>query len=418
MRFSLRACQTLVVGSHALKIALDVVALAIAAGAVGWFMYSCLKRSDDPARLAFKWVLTALVVLFIIKVVGPSAASGGYAAMLFLPLAAVCAIVLIVTWRHNIAGLLSKPFTNLYDGGSEEPIPQPAYSIARAHQKKGQYLEAVAAIHKQLERFPTDLEGQLLLAEIQAENLKDLPAAESTIEGLCAQPGHAPQNIAFALYSLADWHLKIAQDGEAARRNLQKIVDQFPDSEFAVGAAHRLAHLASTELLLTPHDQKKFVVSEGVRNLGLVRDQEHLKPTETDPAQEAAECVKHLEQHPLDNEVRERLAVLYADHYGRLDMATAELEQMIAQPNQPAKLVVHWLYLLADLQIRSGADFETVQQTLQRIVDRAPNLAAAEIARNRLALLKLEMKAKGKSQAVKLGSYEQNIGLKRGLPRR
>ena len=33
-------------------------------------------------------------------------------------------------------------------------------------------------------------------------------------------------------------------------------------------------------------------------------------------------------------------------------------------------------------------------------------------------LLKLEMKAKDKNQAVKLGSYEQNIGLKRGLPRR
>jgi hypothetical protein len=28
------------------------------------------------------------------------------------------------------------------------------------------------------------------------------------------------------------------------------------------------------------------------------------------------------------------------------------------------------------------------------------------------------MKSKDMSQAVKLGSYEQNIGLKRGLPRR
>jgi hypothetical protein len=51
-------------------------------------------------------------------------------------------------------------------------------------------------------------------------------------------------------------------------------------------------------------------------------------------------------------------------------------------------------------------------------VDRDPKAAAAEIALHRLALLKLEFKAKGKSQDVKLGSYEQNIGLKRGLPRR
>ena len=87
----------------------------------------------------------------------------------------------------------------------------------------------------------------------------------------------------------------------------------------------------------------------------------------------AAECVKHLEQHPLDTEAREKLAVIYADHYGRLDLAAGELEQMIAQPNQPGRLVVHWLNLLADLQIRRGAGFEVARQTLQRIVDRDPD---------------------------------------------
>ena len=102
------------------------------------------------------------------------------------------------------------------------------------------------------------------------------------------------------------------------------------------------------------------------------------------------------------------------DHYQRLDLATDQLEQMIQQPNQPAKLVVRWLNLLADLQIRSRADFQTVHQTLQRIVDRDPNLAAAEMARHRQALLKLELKANESRQEVKLGTYEQNIGLKQG----
>ena len=171
-------------------------------------------------------------------------------------------------------------------------------------------------------------------------------------------------------------------------------------------------------MLLATHERKRFAVTEGVRNLGLLRGQEHLKPAEPDPEKVAAECVKHLEQHPLDTEAREKLAVIYADHYGRLDLAAGELEQMIEQPNQPGRLVVHWLNLLADLQIRGGAGFDAAQQTLQRIVDRDPKAAAAEIARHRLALLKLEFKAKGKSQDVKLGSYEQNIGLKRGLPRR
>jgi len=94
------------------------------------------------------------------------------------------------------------------------------------------------------------------------------------------------------------------------------------------------------------------------------------------------------------------------------------LEQLIQQPNQPSRLVVRWLNLLADLQIRGGVDYETVRATVQRIVDRDPKAAAASVAQNRLATLKLELKAQQKNQAVKLGSYEQNIGLKQGLPHR
>jgi hypothetical protein len=270
-------------------------------------------------------------------------------------------------------------------------------------------------VHKQLERFPTDLEGHLMLAQILAKDLKDLPAAETTIQRLCAQPGHAPKNLAFALYSLADWHLELGQDREGARRALQQIIDAFPDSEFALGAAQRLARLGGPEMT-GPLEPKKYTVTEGPCNLGLLQGHPNLKAPEIEPAQLAAELIAHLDMHPLDGESREKLAILYADHYGRLDLAADQLEQLIQQPNQPARLIVHWLNLLADLQVRCGLDYETVKQTLERIINRGPKLAAAEIARNRLALLKLELKTHAQGPAVKLGTYEQNIGLKRGLP--
>jgi tetratricopeptide (TPR) repeat protein len=403
---------------HTIKIVLDWVAVAAALGALGWLGRWCLKRSEDPPRLIMKWVVTALTIGFIVKVVGPMVSGGGMDAIFGIPAMGISAIIMVIVWRHAIAALIAKPFGDLYDGGSAQADARPMYSMAQALQKKGRYQESVLEIHKQLERFPTDVEGQMLLAQIHAEDLKDLPAAELTIRRFCEQPGHAQQNIAFALYSMADWHLKIGQDREAAERDLQKIVELFPESEYALGAANRIAHLGSPEMFLAHHEHKKFVVTEGPRNLGLIRGREPELTTEPDPEKLAAECVKHLEQHPLDVEARERLAVIYADHYGRLDMATAELEQMIEQPNQPGRLVVHWLNVLADLQVRSGAGLETVQQTLQRIIDRDPKAAAAEIARHRLSLLRLELRSKDKSQAVKLGSYEQNIGLKRGLPGR
>jgi len=126
--------------------------------------------------------------------------------------------------------------------------------------------------------------------------------------------------------------------------------------------------------------------------------------------------VRHLEAHPLDTEARENLAVIYADHFDRLDLAADQLDQLIALPNQPGKRVVGWLNLLADLQIRHGADHETVRQTLARIGELFPDSVAAHAAARRLVHLKLELKAREKTGTVRLGTYEQDIGLKGGSP--
>jgi len=396
------------------EIAGRIIALALVIGVAGFLVIRSIKRADDPVRMILKWFVTLGVVVCMVWVAFPALRKESYEAFYGFAVGLVCLAALIVTWRQDLAALVAAPLAALYDGGTEPPDPHPAYSVALARQKQGRYLEAVAEIRKQLSRFPTDVEGQLLLAQIEAEDLRDLPAAELTIQHFCEQPGHAPQNVVFALYSLADWHLKIAQDREAARRALETIMARYPDSEFAPGAAHRIAHLGSAGMPLPGQERKQFVVTEGAKNLGLLASLEHLRPTETDPAQVAAEYVKLLEQHPLDFEAREKLAVIYADHYRRLDLATEQLEQLIQEPHQPAKLVVHWLNLLADLQVRGGADHETIRQTLQRIVDLNPHFAAAQIAQHRLALLNLELKAREKGQAIKLGSYEQHIGLKQG----
>ena len=101
---------------------------------------------------------------------------------------------------------------------------------------------------------------------------------------------------------------------------------------------------------------------------------------------------------------------------GGRDLAADQVEQLLSQPNVPAKHVVHWLNLLADLQIKHAGNVAEARQALQRIVDLFPQSAAAENARNRVAHLQLELRARKESQVVKLGSYEQNIGLK-GWPR-
>jgi TolA-binding protein len=339
-------------------------------------------------------------------------------AVLMVGSVAISGIILSTMWAPQLGNFLSNPITNLFDGGHEAPELKPYYSIAIAKRKQGKFLEAVAEVRRQLGRFPNDFEGVMLLAGIQAEDLQDLPSAEITLNHFCEQPHPPPKQVAAAMNLLADWQLKLAQDAEAARAALEKIIRRFPDTELALLAAQRIGHLAGAQKnVLAALDRQAMAVPEGVKNIGLLRATEHLRPTETDPGKLAAEYVTHLEQHPLDTEIREQLAVLYADHYQRLDLAKGELEQLIGSPNQPAKRVVHWLNLLADLQVRHGADYDTVRQTLEQIVERFPDWAAAEMARARLNRLALEFKGQAQRATVKLGVYEQNLGLKHGRPR-
>ena len=67
------------------EIVRGIVLLAIALGAIGWFFYWCLKRSEDPARLILKWVLTVPVICFLIFVAGPMAGRGDLGAVMGVP---------------------------------------------------------------------------------------------------------------------------------------------------------------------------------------------------------------------------------------------------------------------------------------------------------------------------------------------
>jgi tetratricopeptide (TPR) repeat protein len=396
--------------SHAITISVEVALFIAGLACLIWLTIRALKRAEDPAKILFKWAFTILLVLAVfwafprINIYGPI-------------LVVAMGVILSIVWTPHISELLSRPLTGLYDGGIEPPEPRPYYSIALARRQRREFLQAVVAIRGQLAKFPNDFEGVILLASIQAEDLQDLPSAEITLNHFCDQPNPPPRQFAAAMNHLADWHIKLAQDFDAARAALAKINARFPDTELSLQAAQRIAHLGGTEqVVLAAMDRQPMPVPEGVKSAGLLASMEHLRPTEVDPTRLAAAYLKHLEEHPLDTEAREKLAVIYAEYYQRLDLAAGELNQLIEMSNQPAKRVAHWLNLLADLQVQHGADYDTVRATLERIIERFPDYAAGELARGRLARLKLELKGRKETPGVKLGVYEQNIGLKRGLP--
>lgn len=392
---------------------LDIVSLVISLGGAGALFWFAFERSTDRPALILKWLVTAPVLLVIWKVSIPLFRTGGQEAVIGLFVTVFCGAVLAVLWTGSLTDLMAKPFAALFDGGNTPPEPKPHYSIALAKRKRNKPLEAVIAIREQLARFPNDYEGTMMLAHIQAEDLKDLASAEMTLNHFCEWDKAPPKQVAAALVQIADWHLKLAQDAHSAGVALERIVEKYPDSEMALVAKQRIAHLGGTEKhLLASQDRSPVFVPEGVKNMGLLESSAHLVPAETPPGELAASYVKHLEQHPHDTEAREKLAVIYATHFKRLDLATIELEQMIGEPNHPYKRVARWLNLLADLQVRGGADYETARATLERIIERFPDYGVADVARSRLAHLKLEFKALEKTPEKTMGVYEENIGLK------
>lgn len=395
--------QLLAVTAHDVwRLTSAILIILLALAIVGYAVWHGLQQSEDPVRIIVKGVITIGAFIFVI-----AAALAGPAGMF---LGIVVAAFIGFMWAPHLGALVASPFTEMFEG-SHDVVRVPLYSMAEARRKRGHYLEAVQEIRKQLADFPTDFPGQYMLAEIQAQDLHDLSAAHATIFEILAQPGHHQKNIVFALNRLADWQAN-DQQIVVAQETLERITKLFPESEDAQLAEQRIAHLGSAERALPTDRGAVIPLPHHEENVGLRPDFTGFKLPPEDPGLLAAQYVKQLETYPQDFETREKLALLYADQFQRADLAEVQLEQLIGHPHQPPKQVARWLNLLAEVQLRSGAEIERPHATLQRIIELYPNSAAAETALHRQRFLKIELKAHQKSEAIKLPATDQRLGLR------
>ena len=396
------------------EIAAFCLPIAGMAAVIGWLMWHWLKRSEEPSRLVVKWVQTLLVFVYLGVIVVPTVAKGG--AFDGIPMAAVGGLLLAFIWGSSIGGFFANPIAALFDGGSQEVEPHPSYDIGQGLTKRGLYQEAAAEFEKQLALFPKDFTGHLLLAELQMNHLENASAAANTLERFINQPGHAGESVAYALNRLSDWRLRAGETEAAVREPLERILQLFPDTEAAQTALQRLAHVrlpsASKE-----GEPRRIAVPHSEERLGLRDDFSGFKPPAEDFAATATRLVHQLEQHPQDWEAREQLARVYAEHFHHIHLAVDQLEQLVAQPGQPAKKVIFWLHMMADFYARQAGDLGKARETLQRIIARDPDSGSAQKARQRIAQLAMELRAQQTTPAVKLGSYEQNVGLRHGQPK-
>ncbi len=257
--------------------------------------------------------------------------------------------------------------------------------------KFGKYTEAEWEIIRQLENWENDAAGWLLLAELYATQFQDLAEAEQIVLEICDQPNATPSQISVALHKLADWHLKLAGDPDAARRALQVIGDRLPGTHLA-----RMAQLRSVQIPHTAEEFRDQAMAQPVPMPALSFEE---TPADVEPALDAGRAAalanrlsEKLTSHPNDIASREKLARVLAGQLGKVDLAIEQIELLLGLPDAAESKRAEWLGLIAAWHLKFKHDPDTARQLLERVVGEFPHSPQALAARRRLSLMAVEAK--------------------------
>jgi Tfp pilus assembly protein PilF len=264
----------------------------------------------------------------------------------------------------------------------------PMYSSAIAKMKFGKYTEAEWEIIRQLENAENDFNGWMLLAELYATQFKDLAEAEQIILEVCDQPDVKAPQVAVALHKLADWHLRIGNDPEAASRALHVIVSRFPRTH--------LAHMAQLRITQLPRTVEELREQREARPVPLpaLGDSLDENADETVPALDSREAAalanqlsERLRHNPNDVSVRERLARVLAERLDEADLAIQQIGLLFGMSDQPDNKRAEWLGLIAAWQFKFKHDTDAARQLMEQLTREFPNSPQAMAANRRLALM-------------------------------
>jgi len=259
----------------------------------------------------------------------------------------------------------------------------PMYARAIAKIKFGKYTEAEWELIQQLEKAEDDFQGWMMMAELYALHFKDVDEAEQTILEICDNPTVTKSQISIALHKLADWHLSIGENPDAARRALQMVQDRCKGTHLARMAQLRLQQIPATQSELREQKTAEPIplpaLGDTLEESGIDSEQDLRKAQET-----AKNCIERLKQDPNNTHTRERLARALAEHLGRPDDGIEQLSQLLDMPEQLDSKRAEWLSLQAAWQLKYKSDRDKGRELLKRLVREFPGTAQAFAAEQRL----------------------------------
>jgi hypothetical protein len=338
---------------------------------LGWVLVAIWQELEGEALSDFK-------MLCLISTVGmllPAALVFWLGGWKVTGLAALAIVTPIAGYSPSIA--------------AKKKIP-PMYAKAVAKMKFGKYGEAEWDIIGELEKHEDDFDGWMMLADLYANQFKDLHEAEATILEICDQPRTTPSQLSVALHRLADWHLNLGGDPDAARRALQMIADRMPNTHLA-----RMAELRSQQLPETAQDLQETKIKEPIRLPALGDSLDAEAPPEPtmerhEAARQANDCVEKLQRDPNNIPAREKLARLFTEQLAKPELGIEQLSLLLDMPGQRDLKRAEWLGLTAAWHLRHRQDPENARRILERVVAEFPNTPQALAARRRIQLIETD----------------------------
>lgn len=383
--------------------------LAVAFAFSGWVFYRLTQGGEEgeallPRNGLIGWLLLmAILVLVWLPF--------GITLLLLIPVA----LIFSYTWAPSLLGWLFQPLWAVFDGGHDRVEPKPFYHRAASHRNKGQYDLAVYDVMLQLTEFPGDFEGMTLLAELQSEQLSDVNGAILTLEQTISTPGRSDREQILALNRIADLHVR-REDRVSARNTLMRVINGWPKTDAAHFAETRMAHLPTDEVFAALRETPIVAMREFPQNIGLLAPPGSMDAPYANANERATELLNRLKKRSDDWEAREALAILYGRHFRRADLANEQFEQLVNLPRQSEKVVAGWMNLWADIHLGTFDDLSAARAVLVRLRDRFPGTIWADSAHLRLARIGTETGGAPLPKTLKIGHYEQNIGLKQSSP--
>jgi tetratricopeptide (TPR) repeat protein len=335
-------------------------------------IYYIFSRAESAFRLLVKIAASAFLIW-----VGIDLGSGGGIGALIavLPLS-----LLAPLWARPIGEFFGRLVGKGFDGGNREVEKKALLSAVEGYRAAGDPQNALISAEQQIEQFPEDFDCHLLVARIQAEDLRDVGLATRMVKSILRRPKTDGKQIAHALTTLAEWQLNISRNPDLAAITLRQIIRKFPDSRAAHSADQRIANMP-TRSKLEEQDRPKEskVMPEFERDLGL-KGKTGPVVREVDFDTITEQYLVQLKQYPNDWDTREKLAHHYIEHYEGTEHAIQQMEKLIASKFSKKAEKCRWLHQIANWQYKVDVDPAAARETLDRVSEMYPGTSYADQA--------------------------------------